>query len=165
MKNSDTEAFVLDSSAFYSGFHLSNGKKYYTTPLILDEVRHLTNLTSSYDALIISESLFELEPDVRSVSMTRTTAFSSGDIDRLSDADISIISLSYQLGYPLVSDDYCVQNVSKIMGIKIISLGISEISKIRKWINFCKTCGKGYSPKITECTICGNKTRRRYKNR
>jgi hypothetical protein len=72
LKNSDSEAVVLDSSDFYSGFNLSNGKKYYTTPLILDEVRHLTNLTSSYDALIISESLFELEPDVRSVSMTRT---------------------------------------------------------------------------------------------
>lgn len=109
--------------------------------------------------------LITMEPSIQFISIVRNTAFRSGDIKHLSKADISIISLAYQLRYPLISDDYSVQNVSKILGLKIFSLGTAEISKIRKWTNFCKTCNKGYSPNISECRICGNKTRRRYKTK
>lgn len=106
-----------------------------------------------------------MEPSFQFVSSVRNTAFKSGDISHLTRADISIISLAYQLGYPLISDDYAVQNVSKIMGIKIFSLGTAEISNIRKWTNLCKTCNEWYPPNISECRICGNKTRRRYKTK
>lgn len=154
---------MLDSSAFYYGFHLSNSKKYYVTNLILDEVRHLL-YSSIYDTFMVLGLLITMEPNFQSISLVKSTAYNSGDINRLTKADVSIISLAYQLGYPLISDDYPVQNVSKILGIKNFCLGTAGISNIRKWTNYCKTCNKVFSPNISECRLCGNKTRRRYKN-
>jgi UPF0271 protein len=103
------------------------------------------------------------DPPKESIDKIINTANLLGDIKKLSQADISILSLAYKLNRVLVSNDYSVLNVSNFLKIKTISLGNDGIIELRKWKNFCKTCGKQYSPSIRECIICGNLTKRSYK--
>ena len=163
MKNLDSNIFILDSSAFYAGFYRSLYSKFYTTTSILQEIKHLLKSSITIDLLISSGALVVQDPTKESVDKIIYTANLLGDIKKLSQADISIISLAYQLNRILVSDDYSILNVSNFLKIKTISLGNDGIIELRKWKNFCKTCRKQYSSSIRECTICGNLTKRSYK--
>ena len=163
MKNWDSDIFILDSSAFYAGFYRSINLKFYTTTTIIKEIKHILNTSLSLDLLISSGVLVIQDPVIESINKIIDTAHHTGDIKKLSKADISILSLAYQMNKTLVSDDYSIQNVAKFLGIKTISLGNKGIVKLRKWKNFCKTCEKQYPPYIKECTICGNPTKRKYK--
>jgi endoribonuclease Nob1 len=163
LKNWDSEIFILDSSAFYAGFYKSINLKFYTTTNVMKEIKHILNSSLTLDLLISSKVLIVQDPLLESINKVINTANYSGDIKKLSEADISILSLAYQLNKTLVSDDYAIQNVAKFLKIKTISLGNKGIGKLRKWKNFCKTCRKQYSSNIKECTICGNPTKRNYK--
>lgn len=163
MKNLASNIFILDSSAFYSGIYHSLYSKFYTTTFILKEIKHLLKSSITIDLLISSGALVIQDPTKESIDKIISTANLSGDIKKLSQADISIISLAYQLNRTLISDDYSVLNVSNLLKIKTISLGNRGIVTVRKWKNFCKTCNKQYAPTIQECEICGNATKRNYK--
>lgn len=163
MKNLASNIFILDSSAFYTGIYHSLYSKFYTTTFILKEIKHLLKSSITIDLLISSGALVIQDPTKESIDKIISTANLSGDIKKLSQADISIISLAYQLNKTLISDDYSVLNVSNLLKIKTISLGNRGIVTVRKWKNFCKTCNKQYAPTIQECEICGNATKRNYK--
>ncbi len=163
MKNWDSDIFILDSSAFYAGFYRSINLKFYTTTSIMKEIKHILNTSLTLDLLISSGVLVIQDPLIESINKIINTAHCSGDIKKLSKADISVLSLAYQLDKTLVSDDYSIQNVAKFLRMKTISLGNKGIAKLRKWENFCKTCRKQYPSNIKECTICGNPTKRKYK--
>jgi endoribonuclease Nob1 len=163
LKNLASNIFILDSSAFYAGFYRSLYSKFYTTTFILQEIKHLLKSSITLDFLISTGALVIQDPTKESVDKIIYTANISGDIKKLSHADISIISLAYQLSRTLISDDYSVLNVSNLLKIKTISLSNGGIVTLRKWKNFCKTCNKQYAPNIKECEICGNATKRNYK--
>ena len=163
MKNLASNIFILDSSGFYTGIYHSLYSKFYTTTFILKEIKHLLKSSITIDLLISSGALVIQDPTKESIDKIISTANLSGDIKKLSQADISIISLAYQLNRTLISDDYSVLNVSNLLKIKTISLGNRGIVTVRKWKNFCKTCNKQYAPTIQECEICGNATKRNYK--
>lgn len=102
------------------------------------------------------------EPDVISLRLVRDVAKQTG-AERLTDADISILALAKGKDATLVTDDFAVCNLAKILSIKLLNLGTKGIRETRKWVKFCKSCGKGYAPKDTICAICGNKLSIRYK--
>ncbi len=81
----------------------------------------------------------------------------TGDIDRLSPTDIEVLSLAVELGVPLISDDYSIQNVSNRMGIQHIPMEQRGIRKVFFWKYRCAGCGKEYERDIGECTVCGHK--------
>ena len=59
--------------------------------------------------LISSGVLVVQDPLIESINKIINTAHHSGDIKKLSKADISVLSLAYQLDKTLVSDDYSIQ--------------------------------------------------------
>ncbi|MGD1836769.1 MAG: NOB1 family endonuclease [Nitrososphaeraceae archaeon] len=166
LKNSDFKIFVLDTSSFYSGYHLScTDSKFYISSEILNEVScEQLNFETSIRPLILIGRITVLDSSSKHKNIIKSIARKSGDIFKLSNADLSIVSLAYQLKSPLVSSDYPIQNICTLLNIPIISIGVKEINQARKWVTICRTCGKSYSPQILECYICGNKTTRRYKN-
>ena len=72
---------------------------------------------------------------------------------------------SYSIGGPLLYENMSclilnpIASINRMPGLVIPAINI----EIRRWIAFCKTCGKAYDPKITECALCGNRLRHRYK--
>jgi rRNA maturation endonuclease Nob1 len=62
-----------------------------------------------------------------------------------------------------VTDDFAICNLSKTLSIELLNLGTKGIKDSRKWVKFCKSCGKGYPSTQTVCSLCGNKLRIRFK--
>jgi UPF0271 protein len=118
---------------------------------------------SLLEILVEADNLRIVDPDEKYANEVYSVTIQSGDYSKLSKADISVLALAYQLDKTLISDDFAVENAAKLLGISIMPLVTKGIKHIRKWISFCGTCGKGYGPNITECSICGNRLKRRSK--
>lgn len=164
MQNSATNKLVIDASAFYSGFPFLTLSTCYTTNSILNEIKHMNRKYGAIELLIDSDRLKILEPDKECLRQVITMAKQTGDYEKLSTADVSILALAFQLKSTLISDDYAVQNIAAILKIPVGTLGTKGITKVRRWINFCNACGKAYGPNISQCMLCGNTLRRRFKN-
>ena len=155
--------FVLDASAFYIGVPFLSNSKFYTTNSVFKEVKHIKKSYGALEALIDADKLKVIEPEAPFLQQVISIAKKTGDFSRSSSADLSILALALQLKKTLISDDYAVGNIATLLKIPIKSMGTKGITEIRKWIPFCRTCGKAYEPNITECALCGSRLRRRSK--
>lgn len=152
-------AYVLDSTAFYAGIPYQGNGRYYTTYLVLEEVKH-HNVGSS----LIHTRVQVTEPSPESVNLVRSTASKTGDISALSETDISLLGLALDLtrreeGVNLVTDDFAVRNVAEVLAIRLsqTSMKGGEWKNIA-WKLHCNGCGKDYAnPRLVECPICGTK--------
>jgi UPF0271 protein len=115
------------------------------------------------ETLAETSNLRIVDPDEKYINAVYGVTIKSGDSMKLSKSDISVLALAYQLNKTLVSDDFAVENVARLLRISIMPLGTKGIKHTRKWISFCRTCGKGYGSSLTDCLICGNKLKRRFK--
>jgi endoribonuclease Nob1 len=157
--------FVLDASAFYAGVPFLSNSKCYTTNSVFKEVKHIKRSYGALEALIDAGKLKVIEPEELFLQQVISVAKKTGDFSRCSSADLSILALALQLKTTLISDDYAVGNIAKLLKIPIKSIGNKGITETRKWIAFCRACGKAYESNITECAICGNRLIRRSKSR
>ncbi len=103
-----------------------------------------------------------LEPSEDSIRKVKSIITQIGET-RLSDADVSIIALSKEFNAILVTDDFAICNVARTLSIELLNLGTKGIKDARKWIKFCKSCGRGYPPTQRVCSLCGNNLRIRFK--
>ena len=91
-----------------------------------------------------------------SVEKVTEVARKSGDLGRLSPVDLAVLALAVDTRGTILTDDYSIQNVSRIMGIPFRPVGTAGISKVEKWNYQCIGCGKWFKEKIDECPICGS---------
>jgi endoribonuclease Nob1 len=150
-------AYVLDSTAFYAGIPYQGSGRYFTTYLVLEEVKH-HNVGSS----LIHSRVQVTEPSNDSLTKVKATASKTGDLGALSQTDISLLALALDLanadgGVNLVSDDFAVRNVAEILSIPLAQTSMKggEWRNIT-WKIYCRGCGKQYTnPKLTVCPVCG----------
>lgn len=150
-------AYVLDSTAFYAGIPYQGNGRYYTTYLVLEEVKH-HNVGSS----LIHSRVQVTEPSTESLNRVKATAAKTGDMGALSMTDISLLALGLDLmngegGVNLVSDDFAVRNVAEVLSIPLAATTMKggEWKNIT-WKIYCRGCGKTYTnPKLTVCPVCG----------
>lgn len=154
--------FALDATAFYQGFHLHSNNTCITTGLVFEEISHIQEKFSVLESLISNKRIVILEPDEKTIEMINSIITQIGET-RLSKADISIIALAKESNATLVTDDFAICNLAKTLAIELLNLGTKGIKDTRKWIKFCKSCGKGYPPTQKVCSLCGNKLRIRFK--
>jgi len=152
---------VLDASAFYAGTPFLSGKECYTTSMVLEEIKHIKS--AALDGLMDAGNLKVIDPEPRHATTVKKAAEKTGDLQRLSEADISVLALALQMKSALVTDDYALANVAATIGIKVSSSSGKGITEVRKWTSYCSACGKAFGPKETECPLCGNRLKRRYK--
>lgn len=165
MKNLVSESvskFALDATAFYQGFHLRSNATCITTGLVFEEISHIQEKFSVLESLISNNRLMILEPNEETIKMVKSMICQIGET-QLSMADISIIALAKEFNSTLVTDDFAICNLAKTLSIELLNLGTKGIKDTRKWIRFCKSCGKGYSATQIVCSLCGNKLRIRFK--
>ena len=157
--------YALDSGAFYTGiiFLSSAGSRYYTTHAIFEEVKHIKRSLGAIEALLESNTLQIVNSDRKNVEKVVAVATRTGDIAKLSQADISIIALALQLEIALITNDNAVENVASALKIPVKSTAGKGIKETRKWIAFCSACGRAFGPNTKECRLCGNMLRRKYK--
>ena len=156
-------AYVLDSTAFYAGIPYQGSGRYYTTYLVLEEVKH-HNVGSSF----LHSRVHVTEPSPDSINRVKTTAMKTGDIGALSQTDVSLLALTLDLsqnegGVSLVSDDFAVRNVANVLSISLAQTAIKGGAwKNIAWKIYCRGCGKEYTnPKLTVCPVCGTQLARK----
>ena len=155
--------YVFDAGAFYAGIPFLSSGSCCTTQAVFDEVKHIKKSLYAIEALIDSGTLRVINPDMSNIEKIRIAARKTGDYQKLSQADISIIALALQLKAALLTDDYAVANVAATLKIPVESSSSKGIRETRKWTAFCSACGRSFGPNVNECSLCGNKLRRKYK--
>jgi UPF0271 protein len=156
-------AYVLDSTAFYAGIPYQGNGRYFTTYLVLEEVKH-HNVGSS----LIHSRVQVTEPSPESLNKVKSTAIKTGDIGALSQTDLSLLALGLDLmngegGVNLVSDDFAVRNIAEVLSIPLAPTTMKggEWKNIT-WKIYCRGCGKTYTnPKLTVCPLCGTQLARK----
>jgi UPF0271 protein len=159
MKN---KIFVLDASAIIGGFY-SKKSVNFTTPDVISEIKDLKSKILLQSA--IEEGCIEIkDPDPVALKRLETVLNESGDILRLSEVDKDIVALAITLkneGYDptLVTDDYSMQNILKIIKMPYRSVLTKGIKDVIGWVKICKGCKKKYPPEyaMEECEICGSR--------
>lgn len=150
---------ILDATSFYAGIPFASQDISYTTPLVFEEIKHIKKDQDAITMLTETNRLRIIEPEEKYVEMVVKKSQETGDYQRLSKEDVSIIALCLQIGGELVTDDFAISNVAKHMNLKVIPVMTKGADKMN-WIYFCSGCNSNFS-KISICPICGNKLRRR----
>ena len=150
---------ILDATSFYAGIPFASQDISYTTPLVFEEIKHIKKDQDAITMLTETNRLRIIEPEEKYVEMAVKKSQETGDYQRLSKEDVSIIALCLQTGGELVTDDFAISNVAKHMNLKVIPVMTKGADKMN-WIYFCSGCNSSFS-KISICPICGNKLRRR----
>ena len=150
---------MLDATAFYAGIPFNSQDKFYVATDVYDEIKHIKKTNGALDLLLNSKRLIIQEPNHKYSKKVIHTAKKTGDLNSLSNEDVSSIALSLELGTELISDDFAVSNVAKQLGIEVKPIMTEGIKIIGKWIRYCSSCGISSNDSI--CPNCGNKLRRK----
>jgi UPF0271 protein len=148
------EAAVADASAFIQGLPFSGELKLYTTPLIEEEIEGLKGMD-----LLRASTVNVVAPSGDSLKTVQDGARRTGDDARLSRADIEVLALALELGLPILTDDYSIQNLAHHLGIRFVPIREKGIKEELHWSYRCVGCRRSFDEKVDECPVCGSKVK------
>lgn len=155
--------YVLDTTALFDAKDFPQDFEIVIPQGVLDELTSWG--LSERVKMLLGTRIKIFSPGAESRRKVRLAAEKTGDIDRLSPVDSEVLALAVEMNAPLISDDYSVQNVSKILGIKCLPMEQHGIEKVFYWKYKCRGCGKEYDRNEKECRICGKELKAfRYKS-
>lgn len=153
--------YILDASAFINGFELETNNNY-TVPEITEEIKDFESKLK-LDNSIKEFKLKIKEPEEQYINSLNKITSESGDSLRLSNPDKKLIALALEMkekfNVKVISDDYSIQNVLKIVGIPYSGVITEGIKGVYNWKKVCQGCKKEYSDDypFDDCEICGSK--------
>ncbi len=143
---------VLDASALLTGRQFPG--ELATVPGVLRELgRH--GLTPQLQA-ILDTQVRVLEPGTAAQARIRAAAESTGDAQRLSPTDRELLALAVELGATLVTDDYSIQNVCRVLAIPYEPVLLPGIQEAWHWTYRCTGCGRTWPQWHEDCPTCGS---------
>lgn len=168
MSTAKEKVLILDSSAFMMGldpFYLNI--KLFTTPEVIEELSSFW-LQLRCSTAIKLKKLTVVSPKKDFLAKVEKASKETGDILKLSKADLSVLALALELKVKeykpaIVSDDYSIQNVADYLGIDYVYLSDKGIKHRIKWVWYCPSCGRRFSLRRLEkfCPVCGVKIKRK----
>jgi len=144
--------YVLDTSALLSGRTFEG--ELFIPPGVMRELRR-RGTTPQLDAFIDTK-VQTLSPQEESIGKIRVKAEETGDIKRLSKVDIDVLALAAELGATLVTDDYSIENIAKLMQIPYEPVMMPPIKEEIHWKYRCKGCGRYWPEWHDKCPICAS---------
>jgi len=155
--------YVLDTTALFNAKDFPPEFEIIVPQGVLDELSTWDLSDRVMNLLGVRIQVFSAGAESR--AKIRQAAEKTGDIDRLSPIDMEVLALAVEMDSPLISDDYSIQNIAKVLDIKCLPMEQHGIKKVFYWKYKCRGCGKEYDRKIKECQICGKELRPfRYKS-
>lgn len=146
---------VLDASALLTGRQFPGELS--TVPGVLRELQR-QGMTPQLEA-ILETQVRVLSPSAAAIDRVRAASEGTGDAHRLSPTDRELLALALELGGTLVTDDYSIQNLCRILAVPyepILSPGIKETWQ---WSYRCTGCGRTWPEWHEECPTCGSPMR------
>ncbi len=157
------KGYVLDTSVLYYGKDLPQGFECVITPGVVRELDK--EGMSARLELLMATRVRVSSPSDRSLRKVGEESEKTGDSRRLSEADKELLALALDLGYELITDDYSIQNLARVMGIPARGFDQKGIAEVFEWQAKCKGCGKLFPADVRVCDVCGTETRTRRKKR
>lgn len=151
---------IFDSSAFYAGIPFADSTPGFTTSKIFEEIKHIKKNHQAVQILLDTERLKIRDPSVAQIQKIKKKAEKSGDVNELSEADFSVLALCVELEGDLVTDDFALSNLAKLLGVKINPIMTQGIKQIRRWVLYCPGCQQEFV-KGTSCQNCGTTLKRK----
>ena len=157
--------YVIDTSAVLSGkpIHLESGQLV-TTPAASQEFKPGGRDYRTFQ-LLVAKGLTILSPSQEALAAIHASAQQTGDLDRLSPADVELIALALDIhikegnNTTIISDDYSIQNVAQTLHINYQPLSQRGIVQTYKWQYQCRGCKKIFTHSTPICPICGTETK------
>ena len=152
--------YIIDTSAILSGKQINiDNARMITTSGVSDELKPGGKDYQNFQFLK-EQGLDIQNPTQESIEKIKSISQDTGDIARLSDADVEVLALCLDLNKDndviILSDDYSIQNVANSLGLKFESISQKGIKKSFKWSFRCTGCGKKFKDNINICPICGS---------
>jgi UPF0271 protein len=146
--------YVLDTSALFAMQDLPPGEAY-ATPGVIAELR-------KYDDPRVRfwEDLLKVtSPSAGALEAVRKAASSTGDDARLSPTDVEVLALAVDLEAELLTDDYSIQNLARVMQVRYRGVGMKEIKEVVRWKYRCTGCRREWDQNHPDCPVCGSALR------
>ncbi len=163
--NKTQKVFIVDTSVFLSGkpLHIEDATLI-TTSGVSSEIQPGGRDFRSFE--LLQEKGLRIEsPSKQSLKEMKTIAEKTGDIMRLSPADLEVLALACDFSNKenmeviILTDDYSIQNVANAAHMSFLSFSQKGITKRFKWISRCPGCGKRFNESQKVCLICGTETK------
>jgi UPF0271 protein len=146
--------YVIDTSAILSGKNLPTVFELYTSPRVINEIKPGGRMHRNLQYLI-SAGLSVIKPGKTIIKDVKQYAELTGDIGRLSETDIEILALAKELEATVLTDDYSMQNLATLMGVKYQTIAEIGIKHRYIWAYRCKSCGNYWQKLYKKCPTCG----------
>ncbi len=146
---------VLDASALLTGRPFAGDLL--TVPGVLRELRR-HRVTPPLEAFLETH-VRVFQPGAAARERVRAAADATGDAPRLSPTDRELLALAFELGATLVTDDYSIQNLCRILRIPYEPILMPGIRETWRWSYRCTGCGRTWPEWHPECPVCGSAVR------
>lgn len=150
---------VLDTSAILSGRPLPLDGRLILAPGKLASEIQAGGPTGRALAYLEGRGLEYRDPSPAAVARVREAAGKSGDAARLSPTDVDVLALALDVAGEVLTDDYSIQNVAAILGVKATPILTRGITEVRTWAYRCRGCRREFDAPQKECPVCGSEVR------
>jgi UPF0271 protein len=157
------KGYVLDSSVLYYGKDLPEGFECVITPGVVRELNR--EEMGGRLEMLLETKIKVSSPTEQSMQRVIAEAEKTGDSRRLSVTDKELLALALDLGYELMTDDYSIQNLARVMGLPCRGMDQKGIAEVFEWQAKCKGCGKLFPADVRVCDVCGTETKTRRKRK
>ena len=148
---------VLDSSIFFSECPVAG--EIFTTPSVCGELVDIRS-RGNFEKLC-ANGLQVISPGGQSRETIRAAAITSRDAGVISETDIDLLALALELEAALYTDDFAIQNVAAVLGIRTVPIHQRKARRVH-WKYRCRGCGR-YFNHDGECPVCGSAIKRKLK--
>ena len=146
---------VIDAAIFIQGLDVEG----VTSPKVLEEIKDPESRLF-VESLISVGKVKVMVPSRESIEAVKRKALETGELGELTEADIEILALAYELKGEIFTDDYNLQNIATLLGLNFRTLK-RGIKKVIKWRYVCIGCGRKFEtqPSDNICPECGSRVR------
>lgn len=155
--------YIADSAVFIMGSGIES-HRVITVPSVVNELKS-SEASMRFELARESGARVEMPDEVFRLNILNT-ASETRDCEELSATDIDILAkaLEYKDTSVLLSDDYAVQNVARVLGIEVKPVAQKKIKDVLVWEKQCTGCRKRFETGDI-CPVCGSSLKKRRKRK
>ena len=157
------EYYIADSAVFIMGAGIEP-HRIITIPSVVNELK--SNEASMRFGLARESGARVEVPDEAFRVSVMETAKRTRDCEELSPVDIDILAkaLEYKGNSVLLTDDYAVQNVARVLGLEVRPVAQKKIKDVLVWQKECVGCRRRFDSGDV-CPVCGSSLKKRRKRK